>query len=391
MGTERLFEFKCPTRVIFGINVAKDLGDMVRRLHKESVFLVTDKGLSKSGILNRVTDILKTAGIQYEIFDNVEQNPTVKTVNQGAKVFQKEKNRVILALGGGSPIDAAKAIGVKATHNGNITEYTRHGDKVVQNITPPLIAVPTTAGTGSEVTWVSVLVDSDIKRKIVVPSPFIAPNLALVDPALTLTVPPEISASTGMDALTHAIEGYVSLKSEPISDALALEAIKLISENLRTAVKNGKDINARSNMLLASTLAGMVFINSGLGLVHSMAHALGGRYNIPHGLANAIMLPRVMRYNIVANPLKFASIARTMGEKVDGNDIEIDAEKSVISVFNLSSDIGIPHSLEELGIDASMVEQLAEDAMDDRGTFPLNPRHPTKEEVIEIFRDALTN
>jgi 1,3-propanediol dehydrogenase len=391
MSTERLFEFKCPTRVVFGVNVVKDLGDMVRSLNKESVFLVTDKGLSKSGILDRVTELLKTAGIQYEIFDKVEQNPTVKTVNQGAKLFQKKKNRALLALGGGSPIDAAKAIGVKATHDGNITEYTRHGGNVVQNITPPLIAVPTTAGTGSEVTWVSVLVDSDIKRKFVVPSLFIAPDVALVDPSLTLTVPPEISASTGMDALTHAIEGYVSLKSEPISDVLALEAIKLIRENLRTAVKNGNDIHARSNMLLASTLAGMVFINSGLGLIHSMAHALGGRYNIPHGLANAILLPRVMKYNIVANPSKFASIARAMGEEVDGNDIAIDAEKSVISVVNLSRDIGIPRSLEALGIEESMVERLAEDAMDDRGTFPLNPRHPSKKEVIEIFRDALTN
>ena len=166
MSTDSLFEFKSPTRVVFGINVIKNLGDMVRSFKRESLFLVTDRGLLKSGILDRVKDILKTADIQYEIFDEVEQNPSIKTVNQGAKLFLKQKNRVILGLGGGSPIDAAKAIGVKATHEGNITEYTRHGGKVVHNITPPLIAVPTTAGTGSEVTWVSVLVDSDIKRKI---------------------------------------------------------------------------------------------------------------------------------------------------------------------------------------------------------------------------------
>ncbi|UCF91840.1 MAG: iron-containing alcohol dehydrogenase [Desulfobacterales bacterium] len=389
MNAIPLFEFKSPTRILFGLNAIEQIGDAVRSFAVNNVFLVTDKGVADCGVLDRVVAPLARLTINYEVFDEVESNPSVQTIERGAQRFAAQPDRLIVALGGGSPIDAAKAIAVKATHADPINDYTRHGNKVVRNVIPPLIAIPTTAGTGSEVTWVSVLVDHRLKRKIVIPSVHIAPKLAILDPSLTRTLPPAIGAATGMDALTHAIETYVSLKSEPISDALALRAIQMISPNLREVVSNGENLEARSQMLLASTMAGLAFINGSVGLVHSLAQALGGRHDVPHGLANAIMLPVVMRYNLKAKPSQYSAIARAMGENIDGLSTLEAAQKAVVAVAKLADEIGIPRSLEALGIKESMFDQLAEDAMDDKGSFPFNPRRPTKKEVVELLQEAL--
>ena len=383
--------FHVPTKVVFGVNVVETLGDIVKSYNTDKVFLVTDGGIVKSGLAEKISNILKKASISCDVFDKVEANPTIPTVHNGAEQFNKNKEGVIIALGGGSAMDAAKGIAVKATHEGGIDGYTRHGGKVVRDIVPPIIAIPTTAGTGSEVTWVSVLVNPEIKRKIVVPSPFIAPKIALVDPVMTVTLPPHITASTGMDALTHAVEAYVSRNWNPISDAYALRAIQLVSNNLRQAVGNGENMEHRYNMSLASTMAGIAFVTAGLGMVHSTAHALGGRCNVPHGVANAIMLPLVSRYNVIAEPEKYRDIAQAMGEDVRGlNAMEAGIEATEAMQL-LSEDIGIPKGLKELGLDESLIDQLAIDAMDDLGTFPINPRKANKQAVIDLFKQAFEN
>ena len=389
MSSDRFSQFSSPTSIWYGLNVTDRLGKAVKSFNTDSVFLVTDKGLVSAGLLDRILAVLKQSKIKYEVFDEVEANPQIQTVNKGADVFAKSIDRLIIAFGGGSPIDAAKAIGVKATHEGNIRDYTRHGGQMVQPITPPIIAIPTTAGTGSEVTWVSVLVDQDTNRKIVVPSPYLAPRLALLDPLMTRSLPPAVTATTGMDALTHAVEAYVSLRSNPLADIFALRAIEMIGKNLREAVGNGKNMDARFNMMLASTMAGLAFVNGGLGLVHSVAHALGGRHNIAHGVANAIMLPVVMKFNLIAAPSKYREIAVALGESVDNLELMAAAQESVSAVEDLSKDIGIPQGLQALGIQDSMIDQLVEDALDDRGTFPFNPRPPTKADVINVFKEAL--
>jgi alcohol dehydrogenase class IV len=285
-------------------------------------------------------------------------------------------------------MDAAKAIGVQATHEGDINDYSRRVGKPVQDITPPLIAIPTTAGTGSEVTWVSVLVDPGDKVKIVVPSPYIAARVAVVDPSLTVSLPPYITATTGMDALTHAIEAYVSTKSTPIADSLALTAIRLISANLREAVGNGENMAARANMLLASTQAGMSFANASVALVHAMAHALGGFFDIAHGVANAVMLPLVMSHSLIGNPGKYAEIAAAMGENVEGLNAMQAAREAVFGVESLAADIGIPQDLKQLGADPARISDLADETLNQAGAYPFNPRKVGKREVMQLFELA---
>jgi len=388
MDITKSFEFKLPTRILFGVNLVDSLGEEVKALGIQRLLLVTDQGVVHAGLLERVTRALDAAAVEYTIFDSVEANPTTTTVHSGAELFRKNKCDGLAALGGGSPIDAAKAIGVQATHAGDIMDYSRRVGKPVQNITPPLVAIPTTAGTGSEVTWVSVLVDPHDKVKIVVPSPYIAATVALVDPSLTVSLPPDVTASTGMDALTHAIEAYVSIKSHPVSDSLALEAIQLINSNLREAVGNGDNLAARADMLLASTMAGMAFVNASVGLSHAVAHALGGFFNIGHGIANAVMLPLVMRLSLIGNPGKYADIAVAMGENTEGLSEMEAAREAVFAVESLAADIGIPQDLKQLGADPARISDLAEETMNQTGAYPFNPRKVGKREIMQLFEQA---
>ena len=388
MNLSALFEFQCPARIAFGINVVEKLAEEIIAQNGKKALVVTDRGVAEAGLLEKITAKLKNAAIEYEVFDKVEANPRLATVHEGADLYQEKNCDLILGLGGGSPMDAAKAIGVKATHEGDVADYTRRGGKPVRNITPPMIAIPTTAGTASEVTWFSVLTDPDEKSKIVIATPCIAPTVSLVDPVMTQTMPAEVTAFTGMDALTHAVEAYVSIKATPLPDTLALRAIELIGSNLREAVGNGDNLEARSNMMLGSTIAGMAFANSSVGLVHAVAHALGGQFNIAHGIANALMLPLVMQYNLIACPSKYADIAWALGEDIEGlNDIEA-ARMSVEAVQDLSEDIGIPKDLRKLGADPSLIEQLADESENQKGSYPFNPRKVKKADVIEMFKEA---
>ena len=388
MDIIKAFEFKVPTRIQFGVSLIDSLGEEVKALKMQRVLLVTDRGVVNAGLLERVTRVLDTSAIDYTVFDTVEANPTTTTVHNGAEIFRKNKCDGLVAVGGGSPIDAAKGIGVQATHEGDIMDYSRRVGKPVQNITPPLVAIPTTAGTGSEVTWVSVLVDPKDKVKIVVPSPYLAANVAIVDPSLTVSLPPAITAFTGMDALTHAIEAYVSLKSQPIADSLALQAVQLISSSLREAVGNGDNLAARTSMLLASTMAGMAFVNASVGLVHAAAHALGGFFNIAHGIANAVMLPLVMRLSLIGNPGKYADIAAAMGENLEGLSEMEAARGAVFAVQSLAADIGIPQDLKQLGADSARISDLVEETMNQSGSYPFNARKVGKREIVQLFEQA---
>jgi alcohol dehydrogenase len=310
-------------------------------------------------------------------------------VDEVAAVVRASKADILIALGGGSPIDLAKAVSLLQTHEGSVRDYLPGGGKTVTRAAMPLIAVPTTAGTGSEVTAASVITNLQSKIKRAVSHDNIIPKIALVDPLLHVGMPPRITASTGMDALTHAIESYTSLNAEPISDALGIHAIKLIGENLRTAVANGQDIEARTNMAIAALIAGAAFANGGLGVVHGIAHAMGGLHHTAHGVANGVILPYAMQRNYVGNLHKFRNIAVALGEDVEGLSLREAAYASAEAVYDLLSDVQAPASLKEVGIGREDFGPIIEGTM----SFHLLAINPCKlvERDIEGILEAALN
>ena len=382
----RQFSFELPTRIEYGVGVASKLGEEVRLLKAQKVSLITDPGIIKAGLLDKITSILKEEKLLYNVFDGVDPNPKDRNVERGAQVVRSFEADAMVAVGGGSVIDCAKAIGVLVSHDGKrIKDF--EGKTAVKKPILPFIAIPTTAGTGSEVTFSAVITDRENNYKMTVRSPFMAAKVALLDPKLTVTVPPHITASTGMDALTHAIEAYTVKVSEPISDALALYAIELITNNLVNAVKNGENINARACMLVGSLLAGMAFSHSDVGSVHCMAEALGGVYDAPHGVCNAVLLPYVMEYNAEFCLERYARIAQAMGEIFD--TMEEGAMKAVERVKKLSVDVGLP-SFKSLGVKEEDLEKLADMAAKNISTKS-NPREMSKEDYLVLFKKALAD
>ena len=389
MDFTNLVEFFSPKKVLFGIGSLERLGEEIQIFNAKKALLVTDKGVVDAGLLEKVSAVLKGSSIDFAVFDKVATNPTMPSIHEGADLYTSENCDILVALGGGSPMDAAKAIGVKATHEGDIINYTRHGGRPVQDITPPLITIPTTSGTGSEVTRISVLTNLEEKIKMVIATPVIIPDVDLVDPEMTRTLPPGMTAFTGMDALTHALESYISNKSSTLTETLAIRTIELIGSNLRQAVANGENMEARSNMILASMMAAMACSNSSVGMVHAVAHALGGLFNIGHGVANALMLPYVMRYNLIACPAKFADIAFALGENVDGLTEMEAAWQSVEAVDELSEDIGVPKNLKQIGADPNMIEELVKES-ENQAPYTLSPRIPTRDTTTKMFEDAFS-
>lgn len=359
--------FKHLTMVEYGVGAVKTLGDKVKELGGSKVLVVTDPGLIQAGLADRIEGYLHNAGIKTARFSEIKGNPVVGCVAEGVKVFLENNCDLTVAVGGGSAMDVAKAINIVAANGGDILDYevTREGQKnPLKNRKKPLVTVPTTSGTGSEVTMWSVLTDPARNTKASFGHPWYAPELAIADPELTLSVPQGLTAAQGMDALTHAIEAYTSIAPMPQTDAIALYAIGLISGSLRMAVANGADLQARDNMLMGSLMAGMAFNSSPLGCVHAMAHTLGGFYDTPHGVANAIMLPYVMEYNVTACPQRFAKVAAAMGEVTNGLSITDQADKSVAAVKRLSADVNIP-SLAQVGCRKEDIPALAELAFQD--------------------------
>lgn len=374
------FSFELPTKIEYGVGAARGLVDAVKKLNAGKLLLITDKGIVSSGLLEKITGSLKAHKMNWKVFDNVEPNPKDYNVQQGAEIARRFGPDCLVALGGGSPIDCAKAIAVLAFQGGAVRDYEGR-DKIGADVLP-LVAVPTTAGTGSEVTFSSVITDSSEKFKFSIKDPKIAPKVALVDPEMTLTMPPELTASTGMDALTHAIEAFTAKVSEPIADSAALYAIELIARYLRIAVSESHNLEARAGMLLGSVLAGIAFSHADVAAVHCVAEALGGKYDAAHGVCNAIVLPAVMAYNMEYCKQRYARIAAAMGLAVE--NVDQGAERAVEAVKKLASDIHLP-GFNSLGVKEKDLEELAVNAFKNGSNID-NPRPMKKEDYLNLFQ-----
>ena len=384
---EQVYGFFIPPVSLMGVGAHKEIGKQVKALGGKKPFICTDKGITNAGITQKIVDLVKQdAGLDTVIFDETVPNPTDTNVHDGLKVFQNEKCDLIISLGGGSPHDCGKGIGIVATNGGNIRDYEGI-DKSTKPM-PPFIAINTTAGTASEMTRFCIITNTSNHVKMAIVDWRVTPNVAINDPLLMVGMPPSLTAATGMDALTHAVEAYVSIIATPVTDACALQAIQLVAGNLRAAVANGGDMLARDNMAYAEYLAGMAFNNASLGHVHAMAHQLGGFYDLPHGVCNAILLPHVERFNLVAKVDRFGDIAKAMGENVAGLSPRAAADKALEAIKQLSSDIGIPKGLKELGVKEKDLRTMAENAQKDACGLT-NPRCPTLEDVIQIYTWAL--
>ncbi|MBI4531661.1 MAG: iron-containing alcohol dehydrogenase [Candidatus Latescibacteria bacterium] len=387
MAYQSIYEFFAPTKQVFGPHCLILLPKELRKLTgRPCPLLVTDPGIVKAGLLGRLTTVLEKARIRYGIFDSVEPNPSDQTVHRGYECYREAGCNALIALGGGSPIDTAKAIGVLTKNPGRILDYVG-AEKVIQPL-PPFICVPTTYGTGSEVTPFVVITDPTQRYKCTIASRLVIPHVAILDPELLLTLPLSVGGPTGMDALTHAIESYVNLTATPLTESLAIGAIELISQNLRQAVANDHNLEATGRMLVASTIAGMAFAQTRVGLVHAMAHPLGGFFNVHHGTANAILLPHVMEHNLIGCPEKFVKIAEALGESVVGLSAAEVARRSIDAVRRLSSDVRVPLSLRDVGVDPSAIPDMARDAMTS-GNIPVNPRRVVLEDVIRLYEQAM--
>lgn len=378
------FMFGIPSFVQFGCGVAKQTGEVAKQLGAKKVFFVYDKGVKAAGLVDGVLDSLKEAGLEVMEYDGVLPNPPETIVEEAAKMAKEFQADVMVALGGGSSIDCAKAINILQTNPSPINQYD--GINMVKNPTKPLIAIPTTSGTASEVTAFSIVTDTVEKRKMCIGGQFVGATMALADPEMTIGMPPAITAATGMDALTHAVEAYVSRGAMVPTDLFALKAIELIYGNLGKATQNGQDLEARTNMLLGSMLAGYAFNSAVLGLVHGIAHPLSAHCGLPHGVANAIGLPFVMEFNGVAAPEKTKNIGLAMGLDVADKPAEEAVTAVVEAIKELSKEVKIP-KLSELDVPKDLFDRLAEDALKEAATM-FNPRDVTKEDVLQILEKA---
>ena len=377
------FSFELPTRIEYGVGASGKLVELIQELRSQKVLIVTDNGVEASGLLSALTDQLAAAQLESDIFSDVEPNPKDHNVHAGAQIARKLQADCLVAVGGGSPIDCAKSIAVLATHEGSVRDYEGK-DKISGNVLP-LIAIPTTAGTGSEVTFSSVITDTAENFKFTVKHPSLAPRIALLDPQMTLTMPPGLTAATGMDALTHAIEGYTANVSEPLADAAALYAIELVAKYLKIAVFEGSNMEARAGMLVGSLLAGIAFSHSDVGSVHCIAEALGGKYDTAHGVCNAVVLPAVMEYNMDYCLERYARIAVAMGIRSDSS--KEGARLAVEAVKQLAVDINLP-SFTSFGVKAEDIEELAVNSFVNGSNLD-NPRPMTKDDYVFLFNNMM--
>ena len=371
----------------FGRGARKELANEIKTRGFKRVLLVTDKVLYECGVTRKVTDVLNDAGIAYEIYSNVKPNPTVKNVQDGVKKCKRAGADVIVAVGGGSAIDTAKGISIIMTNPDRADVVSLNGVSNTLKKGMPLIALPTTHGTAAEVTINYVITDEERKIKMVCVDPHDIPILAIIDSELMESLPKLTAAATGLDALTHAVEGYITKAHNTMSDMFHMRAIELIFENLTPAV-NDKDPKAIENMALAQYIAGMGFSNVGLGIVHSMAHQLGAVYDTPHGIANAILLPTVMRYNGVVCAQRFREILAHIGRPDAWNLNDQDVINTFVwKISELAKSVGVTQTVKDVGGREEDFEMLAEKAMQDP-CKPGNPRDVTKEDFVELFRQA---
>lgn len=353
--------FLMPTKLLFGQGRLKEVGEETRKYGKKALLVTGKRAMKKLGFTDRVIEYLKSEGVRTVLYDKVEPNPSKQTADAGAMLAKKEGCDVIVALGGGSALDVGKGIAVVLRHGGEVWNYM--GDGNVPGPTLPLIAIPTTAGTGSETTPYAMLSFKEKKIKYFMSSPFIFPKVAIVDPALMMAKPSYLSACTGMDTLTHAVEAYTSRLSQPISDRIALQAIELCTKSLPVVVMNGNNLEARTDMALASSLAGMAIAQAGCGNAHTLGNIAGGFFETDHGAVVGLLLPHVMEYNIFTNLGKFIKIAQIMGEKVDTLSPRCTAMKAVEAVKNLLIDIELPQRLKDLGVTKDAIPPMVKAVM----------------------------
>lgn len=371
----------------FGKGSISKLSDEIITRKFKKALIVTDKGLIAAGLVDKVTTILDKNNLAYEIFDETVPNPTISVVNKGIKSFKNSEADYIIAIGGGSPIDTAKAIGIVIENPEFSDIVSLEGEAKTSNPSSPILAVPTTSGTAAEVTINYVITDEEKKRKFVCVDTHDIPIVSFIDSEMMSGMPKGLTAATGMDALTHAIEGYITLGAWEMSDMLHLKAIEIIAGSLRESVDG--DIEAREKMALGQYIAGMGFSNVGLGLVHGMAHPLGAWYDTPHGVANAIILPTVMAYNQEFTGGKYRDIAKAMGvENVDNMSLAESREAAVLAVKQLGIDVGIPTTLTEVGFKEGDIYDISKDALKDVCTGG-NPRQATLEEISELYKSML--
>lgn len=372
----------------FGAGARKELPEVLNRMGLHKALVCSDKGLIKVGTTKMVTDVLDGVGFPYEIYSEIKPNPTVTNVKQGVEAFRQSGADCILAIGGGSSMDTAKGIGIVANNPEFADVVSLEGCAPTKHKSVPIVALPTTAGTGAEVTINYVIIDEERQAKMVCVDPNDIPAVAIVDPELMYSLPKGLTAATGMDALTHAIEGYITKGAWIMSDMYELQAIRMIAEHLPTAVEQPTNAAAREGMALAQYIAAQAFSNVGLGLVHGMAHPMGSLHDIPHGVANALLLPTIMQFNMPERIEKYGVIAREMGVDTTGMTPEEAAQAAVEAVRALAVRVGIPQHLSELGIHEEHIPALAHQAIADVCT-PGNPRDVTEEQIVELYRAVL--
>lgn len=371
---------------LMGRGCLHEAGKMIENMGIRKALVVTDRRLISSGVAEQVLSILRKSGLDYVVYDEVQPNPTCQNVHDGLRVFQDHGCDAIISIGGGSPQDAAKGIGIVATNGGHIRDY--EGLHQSKHKSVPLVAINTTAGTSSEVTMNYVITDEERKVKMVMVDRNSLVDLSVNDPELMLSKPASLTAATGMDALTHAVEAMVTPGGFTVTSATAAAAVELIFEYLPRAVRDGSDLEAREHMTYACFLGGIAFNNAGLGYVHAMAHQLGGVYDLPHGVCNAMLLPYVEELNAKHVPGKFRHIAKAIGMDVKGKRDEECSEYVIEAIRQLSKEVGIPEKLSELGVKDPDVELLADNAMKD-ACAPGNPYQPSRDEVMELFRKII--
>ena len=378
------FTFSVPQNIIVGRGSLAKLPEVAEKSGGKKAFIISGPHLNKMGIVQSCVDALKAKGIESSVFTETEGNPSVETVDKASAAYKESGADFIVALGGGSPMDVAKAVGVVARYGGSITEY-EGADKVPGDIIP-LIAVPTTAGTGSEVTAFSVITDHSRNYKLTVFSYKLIPSYAILDAELLTTAPASVAAACGIDALVHALEAYISTAASPFSDAMAEKALELIGANIRCYAANRGDIEAAGNMLVGSLFAGIAFSWARLGDVHAMSHPVSAYFNVPHGVANAILLPTIVEYNMLADKGKYLNIYNYIAELPAAPE-EFTADMLVDELLNLNEALGIPAGLEEAGVTKDKFDAMADDAMKS-GNIAVNPRSTTKKDVLALYEKA---
>ena len=383
----RITLFRTTPRIVMGPGAIGQIEQEVRALMAKKVLFVTDKGIIEAGLIKLAQDVLEKSEIKYAVFDAVEPDPRYEIAADCVDMIRREKADLVIGFGGGSPIDIAKSSAIMATNDGPISEY--FGIDLIPKPGLLTLMVPTTAGTGSEVTPIAILSDEGEKLKKGIISPYLFPSVAILDPELTLGLPPNITASTGMDALIHAIEAYTSVNATDMTDILAFRAMELLYQNIRTAYANGNNLLARSSMMEGSLLAGMAFANAGVTAVHAFAYPIGAEFHIPHGVANTLMLPHVMRFNLLGNLPKFAEISEAFDLSTESFDGLRAAEMFVEAIERLAEDLRVPRHLAEFGVTEGDISRLAEGVMKVTRLLANNPRTLTLEDAKEIYKRAL--